>query len=131
MAYAGLFLFSCTYWGNHGLGDSARIPLGHGEAIEETNGAEAYFDAEVPLQLSTDQPFIAKFQVADDVLCGQANDNSFFVYSLITKEQQHFANEREYNAYAKPRGLAVSGELQSFWKQYGYYWGGWRFWLLA
>jgi hypothetical protein len=130
-AYVALFLFSCTYWGDHGLGDYCRLPIGHGEAIEEINGTETYFEASPPLKLSTDQPFIDKFKVADDVLCGQASDKSYFVYNLITKEQQHFADDSAYNAYAVPLGLPPSGELESFWKQYGRYWGGWRFWLLA
>jgi len=130
-AYGALFLFSCTYWGDHGLGDHARLPIGHGEAIEELNGIETYFEASPPLQVATDQPFIDRFQVAGDVLCGQASDKSFFTYNLATKEQQHFADSSEYDAYARPRGLAPIGEFQSFWKQYGRHWGGWRFWLLA
>ena len=130
-SYGALFLFSCTYWGDHGLGDHARLPIGHGEAIEELNGIETYFEASPRLQVATDQPFIDRFQVAGDVLCGQASDKSFFTYNLATKEQQHFADSSEYDAYARPRGLAPIGEFQSFWKQYGRYWGGWRFWLLA
>lgn len=65
------------------------------------------------------------------MLYGQASDKSYFVYNLITKEQQHFADGSAYNAYAVSLGLPPSGELESFWKQYGRYWGGWRFWLLA
>jgi hypothetical protein len=131
IAYGGLFLFSCTYWGDHGLGDHARLPIGHGEAIEELNGIETYFEAETPLKVATDQPFIDRFQVAGDVLCGQASDKSYFAYNLITKEQQSFADSLAYSTYATPRGLAPISEFQSFWKQYSRYWGGWRFWLLA
>src|SRR5687767_11916204 len=41
---AGLIWHYNTYWGEHGLGDSARLPLGYGEIIEETNSMEAYFE---------------------------------------------------------------------------------------
>jgi hypothetical protein len=131
VAYGALFLFSCTYWGDHGLGDHARLPIGHGEAVEELNGIETYFEAEPPLKLSTDQPFIDTFQVTNDILCGQASDKSYFAYDLATKEQRIFANDAEYTAYAGLRGLAPISEFRSFWQQYGHYWGGWRFWLLA
>lgn len=131
LAYVTLFLFSCTYWGDHGLGDHCHIPLGHGETMDELNGTEAYFEASIPLKLPTDEPWVNKFQVADDILCGQASDKSYFVYNLATKENQLFADAQEYNAYAIPRGLPASGNLQSFRKQYRRYWGGWRFWLLA
>ena len=36
----GLFIFSFTYWGNHGLGDGPMIPIGHWETIENTNWTE-------------------------------------------------------------------------------------------
>jgi len=120
-----------TPWGDHGLGDYARIPLGNGEIIEEINGTEAYFQAEIPLNLSTDQPFIDSFAVANDVLCGKATDESFFTYDLVTKQQQIFADSQEYTAYASKHALPAIINFESFNKHYHDYWGGWRFWLLA
>ena len=38
----GLFFFMFTNFGDHGLGDSARIPVGHWRAIQEVNGTQAY-----------------------------------------------------------------------------------------
>ncbi|MBO2009913.1 hypothetical protein [Hymenobacter negativus] len=126
-----MFVFSFTYWGNHGLGDYARIPLGNGEAMQEINGMEAYFETDVPLELSSDQPFIDSFQVADDVLCGQANDKTFFTYNLVTKQQRHFGDAQEYATYATQHGLPAVREFKSFGAHYSSYWSGWRFWLLA
>jgi hypothetical protein len=131
VALLALFFIANTPWGDHGLGDSARIPLGNGEIIEGTNGAEAYFQAEVPLELSTDQPFIDSFAVANDVLCGKASDESFFTYDLITKQQRIFADSQEYTAHASQHALPAITAFKSFDKQYHDYWGGWRFWLLA
>lgn len=131
--YAALFLFSCTYWGDHGLGDSARLPLGYGEEMAEINGTETYFTAAVPFKVSdmAGAQDIAKFKVANDILCAQAEETHYFAYNLATKENQVFADAQAYNAYAGPRGLPASGELETFWRQYGRYWGGWRCWLLA
>lgn len=133
MVYVALFVFSCTYWGDHGLGDSARIPLGHGEEMGEINGTETYFEAKAPFKVSDmgGAQEIDKFKVASDVLCGQAEGTRYFTYNLITKQSRVFTDSLEYNAYAAPRRLPTSRELESFWKQYGRYWGGWRFWLLA
>ncbi|MGI4761476.1 MAG: hypothetical protein ACRYF0_12250 [Janthinobacterium lividum] len=133
VAYAALLLFSCTYWGDHGLGDSARIPLGHGEEMSEINGTETYFTAKAPFTVADmdGAQEITKFQVADEVLCGHAEQTSYFSYNLVTKEHHVFADSIEYNAYAVAHGLPASGELQPFWKHYRRYWGGWRFWLLA
>jgi hypothetical protein len=131
VAAAALFLIANTHWGDHGLGDYARIPLGNSEVMQEINGMEAYFEAEVPLKLSTDQPFIDSFQVTNDVLCGQANDKTFFTYDLVTKQQRHFGDAQEYTTYAAQHGLPAVSEFKSFNEQYRHYWGGWRFWLLA
>jgi hypothetical protein len=130
VVYIGLFLFSLTYWGDHGLGDSARLPIGHGEAIAEINGMAAYFEAAAPITLPTDAPLVDKFRVADDVLCGQAG-NTYFTYNLATKQQKLFASSEEYNAHARQHSLPNASELQSFGEVYAQYWGGWRFWLLA
>jgi hypothetical protein len=129
VAYATLFLFSCTYWGDHGLG-SARLPLGYGETMEEFNIA-AYFKASVPFKLPTDEPWVSEFQVADGILCGQASDKSYFIYNLATKENRLFGDAQEYDAYAIARGLPASDKLEPFQKHYSRYWGGWRFWLLG
>ncbi|GAA4501613.1 hypothetical protein GCM10023172_23750 [Hymenobacter ginsengisoli] len=133
VTYMALFVFSCTYWGDHGLGDSARIPLGHGEEMSELNGTDTYFEPKAPFVISDmgGAQQIDKFKVVDDILCGQAEETRYFTYNLVTKQSRVFADSLAYNAYAAPRGLPPSGELESFWKQYSRYWGGWRFWLLA
>jgi hypothetical protein len=133
VAYVALFLFSCTYWGDRGLGDSARIPLGHGEEMSEINGNETSFDGSKPFIVSDmagDQQ-VDRFQIANEVLCAQAEQKRYFTYNLVTKEHHVFADSLEYSAYAVPRGLPPINEFQSFWKHYKRYWGGWRFWLLA
>jgi hypothetical protein len=133
VVYMVLFLFSCTYWGDHGLGDSARLPLGHGEEITELNGTETFFEGRVPFRIAdmAGAQQVAKFQVTDEILCGQAEETFYFTYNLATKENLVFADAQEYNAYAAPHGLPASSELTPFWQQYKRYWGGWRFWLLA
>ena len=42
----GLLFFLFSYYGDHGLGDSARVPVGHGRAIQEMDGTQTYIQDE-------------------------------------------------------------------------------------
>lgn len=133
VVYVGLFLFSLTYWGDHGLGDSVRLPLGYGEEIVELNGTETLFEGKAPFMVSDmgGAQSVNRFQVTDETLCGQAERTSYFTYNMATKTSRVFADAQAYSAYAASHGLPPSEDFQPFWKHYQRYWGGWRFWLLA
>ena len=45
-AYAGLLLFSFTYWGNHGLGDSAKVPVGYRHVVSAINSQHNYLEVD-------------------------------------------------------------------------------------
>ncbi|PJJ53251.1 hypothetical protein [Hymenobacter chitinivorans] len=127
-----LFGFSLTYWGNHGLGDYARIPLGHGEAMEELNGVQAYFEPLAHLTDNADNPEVLAYQVHDGVLCvALGPDSTFVVYYLASKHHQLFADRAAYAAHARSHHLPRPAEFERFKQHYSRYWNGWRFWLLA
>jgi hypothetical protein len=131
---AGLIWQYNTYWGEHGLGDSARIPLGYGEAIEEINNMDAYFEpiGKFPGERDMYGPLlIDRFQVDADILCLKLLNNTYCVYDLRLKIFVLLNNAEKYNNYARQHNLSRADELQSFRQQYGKYWSGWRFWLLA
>ena len=73
-----LFIFSFTYWGNHGLGDGPRIPIGHWETIENTNWNEYGY---LKGQKTSDGNDIetTQFKVVDDKLCGNLK-SWFYVF---------------------------------------------------
>lgn len=131
----GLFIFSFTYWGNHGLGDGSMIPIGYWETIENTNWTEYGY---LKGQKTSDGIDIetTKFKVTDDKLSGNLNswfydfENSFFVLDLRTDELTEFSTESEFNEYAVNNGLPKSTELLSFEQNYKNHWSGIRFWLL-
>lgn len=131
-ASTALFLLANTPWGNHGLGgDYARIPLGHGLAMEEINGHTAYFEPVSITEQSEVISEIVSYQVSDDLLCARMNGNRFFTYNLATKHYQPFTDSISYNSVAKNLGLPTTTQFESFNKHYIRYWKGWRFWLLA
>ncbi|GAB3289781.1 hypothetical protein ACFQT0_08910 [Hymenobacter humi] len=122
-----LFLIANTRWGDHGLGDYSRIPLGHGLAMEQINGTMVYFE---PVT-TRDHEEIISYKVADDALYAKANDNLYFTYDLQTKRYQTFDDSTAYNSNARNLDWPTSSQFQSFHRHYAQYWGGWRFWLLA
>ena len=125
-----LCFFANTPWGNHGLGDYARIPLSHGLAMERTN-TTAYFEPVSVIEQSDVITEIVSYQVSNDVLCAKMNDNRYFAYNLTTARYQDFADSTAYTTAARNSGLPAVTQFESFHKHYARYWGGWRFWLLA
>jgi hypothetical protein len=119
-----LIVFSFTYYGNHGLGDDSRIPLGHGEAMEQGDQF-VYFTPKG----TNKQAHVKAYALKGDNL-SMAVDSGYKVYNLKTKGIVNFSDGQMYDAFAFSYGLPLSLELQSFKAQYDQYWGGWRFWLL-
>jgi len=131
-----LFIFLFSYWGNHELGDSARIPIGYEKEILNTNWTK-YANFNGVKSQEGNAIYTTKFKIDDNKLCGNYESdfydykNSYFVYNLKLKTLTEFNNEIEYNNYADKNELPQANELLSFEDNYGKYWYGWRFWLLA
>lgn len=128
----GLFYFMFTYYGDHGLGDSARVPIGHWRAIQEIDGTQAYIQDEGPV--STIE--IDKFIVTNDYvygLTGDRNENyngKFFVYNLANNSVKTFEQESDYTKFLTNRKLNTKPDYKDFRYYYKQYWGKWRFWTL-
>lgn len=124
-----------TYWGNHGFGDSARIPIGNGYAVNNINWTEyGYVD-----QLKTSdgkEVEMTKFIVDNGKLIGNLDSwfhdfhNKYFVLDLDTDELIEFDSKSELDDFIQRNNLVESEELKSFEENYREYWSGLRFWLL-
>ena len=129
----GLFFFMFTYYGDHGLGDSARVPIGHGRAIQEVDGTQAYIQDEGPVSMIE----IDKFIVTDDYVYGLTSEENgnyegrYFVYDLVNNEVKTFQLEKEFNNYLMTINLDTRAEYKDFSYYYIRHWDGWRFWFLA
>lgn len=128
----GLFLFMFTYFGDHGLGDSARVPVGHWRAIQEVNGMQAFIQDEGPISMIEIDKFIV---TADFVygLSGDATENydgKFFVYDLANNIVNTFEQEKEYSDFLISKNLDTKPAYKDFNYYYRQYWSGWRFWTL-
>jgi len=131
----GLFIFSFTYWGNHGLGDGPMIPIGHWEIIENTNWTE-YGYLRGKKTSNGNQIETTKFKVKNNKLCGNLKssfynyENLYFVMDLKTDKIIEFNTEFEFNLYAEKNELPNANQLLSFEQNYRNHWGGIRFLLL-
>jgi hypothetical protein len=121
----GLFIYSFTYWGDHGLGDTSLIPVGYGQSIHNGDGSFTYFYA-----ADNVQRHIYSYRIRNGMLCAQQDDNKYLIYNLETKELKEFNNQEEYEDYAQTNELPIAAEFRDFIEHYEVHWNGWRRTLL-
>jgi hypothetical protein len=124
----GLFIFMFTYWGDHGLGDSARIPIGKSKAVNYGGGA--YIIAGHGNQISFEKfTFDSNRLYADTCFEMNGQPHDFIVYDLNTSKVD-FYDKSEYNKIAKENKYPSSDKFEDFWTIYHRHWSGWRLLLL-
>jgi hypothetical protein len=117
----GLFIYSFTYWGDHGLGDSSLIPVGHGQSIHNGDASFTYFYTS-----DNEQRHIYNYAIKSGLVCAEQDDNRYLIYNLETKELKEFNSMKEYEDYAKANELPTTSEFKDFIEHYEDYWNGWR-----
>jgi hypothetical protein len=130
-----LLIYMFTPYGNHGLGDSARIPISFTKEISNVNWTEF---ARINNVKSNEENEIemTKFKIIDKIVCGNLNSsfysytNSFFIYNSNSEKLIEFNSQKEYDFFATQNNLPNSNELISFEENYRNYWSGWRFLFL-
>jgi hypothetical protein len=126
----GLFLFMFTYFGDHGLGDSAKVPIGHFKVVRQINGS-AY------LQNSKgDQLGITNFNIDCDRLYTETQrefngeKGDFVVWDLRDDSWTFYRTKDDYLKVAKKNNYPTPETFEDFFTFYKRHWYGWRFWLL-
>lgn len=126
-------VYSFTFWGDRGLGDSARIPLSYFREIDNTNWMTTSIDPENYAYGSVN---IGSFTISNDHVVGTTEVSPvdrplpYFRWDLKTNKVKFFKSEDDYIAYATTYNLPSTDSFQSFSKNYGDHWYGWRIWLL-
>jgi len=129
----GLFVYSFTYWGNHGLGDSARIPIGHFKEVDETNGMITSIE---PNNYQFGAMAVHSFAKSKIYLVGKSETSPvdrpkpYFIWNLYKDEIVFYDSEAEYNSFADKNELPEISEFKTFRESYREYWGGLKFWML-
>jgi hypothetical protein len=130
-----LFLFMCTPYGNHGLGDSARIPVGWSNGLSNVDWRDIATLEDVETS-DENQLQTTAFLIKDGYVCGNLSsdfydyNNVYFVYNSGSDVLKEFASESDYMRYGKENKLPEVSEFKSFEQNYHDYWSGWRFFLL-
>jgi hypothetical protein len=128
-----LFCYMFTYWGSHGLGDSSRIPLGYDKSVKQIDSwtyiepAGFEFETLQIAQFATNNNFLFAKRATDK---NSHTDSAYLAWNLETNKVDFFNDYSNISRFAKANGIRQSIEFQDFGRNYKYYWGGWRFWLL-
>ena len=131
----GLFSFMFTYWGDHGLGDWARIPIGHWKEVVQVDGTRGLIQN--TNYENGNGIGLENFQLTNDFLCGKTQEHlskypgDYILYNLETNEVTFFKDKKEYENFANENQLPLVKQFNDFNYHYNRYWRGWRFWLLA
>jgi hypothetical protein len=126
-----LVIFMVTYWGDHGLGDSAKVPIGHFKTVKQINGVDAFIENRNGEQLE-----IKDFTFDDKNLYGQiqkefnGDKGDYVVWNLRTDEWKFYKSEEEYLKAASHNNYPRPEKFEDFGNFYSRHWNGIRFWLL-
>jgi len=126
-----LFIYMFSYNGDHGLGDSATIPIGNYQVVHQIDGVSAYIQNKTGDQISIKNFTFDKYNLYGEVK-KELNDTvgDFVVWNLKTDKWKYYNRDIEYLNAAKSNGYPQLNKFNDFDYYYGNYWNGWRFWLL-
>jgi len=125
----GLFIFMFTYYGDHGLGDSSKVPVGHFKVVKY--GGDSYLQND-----KGDQLGIRKFTFDKDRLYAETQKISYepygeiVVWDLRTDEWTFYKTKYEYLNVTKDKNYPTPDNFEDFFEFYKRHWNGWRFWFL-
>lgn len=129
--YAGivavlLFLYMSSYWGSHGLGDSARIPVGYGKTVNQIDGNTTYI---TPTENAAGDIFINEFAISGKFLFAHTEGSEVIVWNMKTGDLELLNHPSGIQAF-KNKNDIKDLVFEDFNDHYNKYWHGWRFWLL-
>ena len=123
------FFWMFSYSGSHGLGDYARIPLGHNKEVQQMNGDWTFIS---PKGYEYEKFRIYSFALKGNYFVGQKTMEAekYYIWNLRSNEIESINSKEEYRVQANELNLPEISEFKKFYEMYNKYWGGWRFWLL-
>jgi hypothetical protein len=124
----GLFFFMFTYFGDHGLGDSAKVPVGHFKVVNQINGTDAYLE-----NSKGDQLGIKKFTFDNENLYAETQgefNGDYVIWNLRTDSWTYYKTKDDYLSVAKQKNYPTPESFKDFFEHYKQHWNGWRFFLL-
>ncbi len=115
----GLFFFMFTYFGDHGLGDSARVPVGHFKVVQQINGSDTYLQNSKGDQLGiTNFTFDSENLYAETQRDFNGEAVDYVIWDLKSDEWSYCKTKDDYIKFAKQNGYPLPDKFEDFWKFY-------------
>jgi hypothetical protein len=127
----GLFIYMFTYFGDHGLGDSAKVPIGHFKVVRQINGADSYIQNSKGDQLGIDFFTFDNNRLYAETpseLNGEKGD--YVVWNLQNDSWVFYKTKTDYLLAVEQNNYPHPDQFEDFLYFYRRHWDGWRFWLL-
>ncbi len=99
-----LFIYMFTYWGNHGLGDSPRIPIGKWLVVDNANWNDYGYINDMTTN-NGNEVVMTEFLVKKGYLLGKLGssfhryNNEYFIYDMTEKTMVEFENQKDFDEY--------------------------------
>ncbi|HCC50955.1 MAG TPA: hypothetical protein DEQ30_01975 [Porphyromonadaceae bacterium] len=128
---AGLLVYMFTYWGNHGMGDSAKVPVGHFKEVRQINGTDSYIQNSDGEQLGIENfVFGNSWLYAETQRKFNGGKGDYVVWDLQNDHWTFYKTKADYLMAAGQNNYPMPDRFEEFGDHYKRHWHGWRFWLL-
>jgi hypothetical protein len=125
----GLFFYMFTYFGDHGMGDSAKVPIGYFKEVRQINGTDSYIQ-----NSKGDQLGITNFTFGNNRLYAETQKEGgkgdYVVWDLRNDRWTFYKTKADYLTAARQNNYPAPDRFEEFENHYRRHWHGWRFWLL-
>lgn len=115
------FFFSFTYWGDKGMGEIRRFPIGYSHAVECNDGEWTYITTADHKKIP-----IGTFITNDTTLFATSDAGRYIIFDLPSGTSQQFEDLTSYELYAKQHNLPPASSFKNFSDQCHAHWLGWR-----
>lgn len=127
----GLFIYMFTYFGDHGMGDTAKVPVGCFKEVRQINGVDSYIENSKGEQLG-----IVSFAFENNRLYAEtqreynAGKGDYVVWDLQNDQWIFFKTKADYLMVVEQNNYPLPDRFEEFENHYKRHWHGWRFWFL-
>lgn len=129
--FTGFFFYMFTYFGDHGISDSAKIPIGYFKKVRQINGADSYLQNSNKEQLG-----ILNFAFDNNQLYAETqrefngSKGDYVVWDLRNDHWTFYRTKADYLVAAQQNNYPMPDQFKEFEIHYNRHWYRWRFWLL-
>ncbi len=128
---SSLFIFMFSYYGNHGLGDFAIVPIGHHKSVFQIDSQFSYIENAKGTQIEINDFIVENDHLyAKKVYDFNGLKGDYVVWDLKNDTWEFYDKDIDYFKTMKKFYYPAPHTFKSFDEHYTERWSGWRFFLL-